>query len=124
MDTPRELMETGYMVANTNADDLTGILLPLNLGMNSMRGTLTLMSEDANGEDFDCIADMVMRQPKATPAGAYRIRVQIYCAAEDELRVLPEEYGLDTVAYLAGFMDESDVRMEWEKSKTFEVETS
>lgn len=114
MDTPKELMKRGFMVFDTDLDhDVTGIMLPLNTGNRPMCGTLTVMSEDSCGEDYDIIQDTIRRQPEAAPYGAYKVKVQIYCGDTDKLVVMPGYYGLDVIAAVVELLEDNEVKLEW-----------
>ena len=114
LQTPKELETEGFIVTDTNVTGMTGLLVPLRLGSEQMTGTITVMSEDVDGEDFLAIRELIAEQPTATENGAYRLRLQIYCGTEDKLRGVPDFYGLDCLAALVAVMDKADVKVEWD----------
>lgn len=115
LQTPKELETQGYVVTDTNnVTGMTGLLVPLRMGLEPMQGTVTVMSEDIDGEDFLAIRELIAEQPTATENGAYRLRLQIYCGTEDKLRGVPDFYGLDCLAALVSLLDSEDVKVEWD----------
>lgn len=113
MRTPKEIKEAGYLIFDTNeAIDTTGIMLPLNMGNEPIRGTLQMIVDDA-GEDLDIAKDLVYTSPELTPASPYRVKPSVYVSSEDRLVTFDRCIGMDGVLAIIGLFDDEDVKLEW-----------